>query len=376
MGRLGHAFGMLKNSPVQAAGALLTLLVQLGLAGYVLFLGDPGGEEESMPVRFNHTIVAAKDKVRSAQFLAELLGLPEPERAGHFVVVKAGGWRVARLRRTRRRLSRPALRVPRVGRRLRRAIAKIRERGILHWADPRGSTPGRSTPTTAGAGSTPGSRRGITWKPSRSPTAAVTARSGRVDSRPWALLRIPGREERAAARASLHRAAPAPAVAGAAARGRSPCPRRSRRCGWRWSACAARLLRGEARPFEDADVEAALRAAGHARTCGPCSTPPAWCCTPTWAARRWPPRPWRASPRWRRGLLQPRVRPGRGRARQPLRARRRPAARAHRRRGRARGEQLRGARCCSCSPRSPRAARRSSPAASWWRSAAASASRT
>ncbi|WP_147443702.1 MAPEG family protein [Corallococcus sicarius] len=38
VGRLGHAFGMLKNSPVQAAGALLTLLVQLGLAGYVLFL--------------------------------------------------------------------------------------------------------------------------------------------------------------------------------------------------------------------------------------------------------------------------------------------------------------------------------------------------
>ena len=38
VGRLGHAFGILKNSPVQAAGALLTLLVQLGLAGYVLFL--------------------------------------------------------------------------------------------------------------------------------------------------------------------------------------------------------------------------------------------------------------------------------------------------------------------------------------------------
>ncbi|RKH58620.1 MAPEG family protein [Corallococcus llansteffanensis] len=38
VGRLVHAFGMLKNSPVQAGGALLTLLVQLGLAGYVLLL--------------------------------------------------------------------------------------------------------------------------------------------------------------------------------------------------------------------------------------------------------------------------------------------------------------------------------------------------
>lgn len=41
-----------------------------------------------MTVRFNHTIVAAKDKVRSAQFLAELLGLPEPQPFGHFQVVK------------------------------------------------------------------------------------------------------------------------------------------------------------------------------------------------------------------------------------------------------------------------------------------------
>nr|WP_242588467.1 MAPEG family protein [Corallococcus macrosporus] len=36
--RLAHAFGMLRGSPVQAVGATLTLVVQLGLAGWVLWL--------------------------------------------------------------------------------------------------------------------------------------------------------------------------------------------------------------------------------------------------------------------------------------------------------------------------------------------------
>ncbi|MBZ4371609.1 MAPEG family protein [Corallococcus sp. AS-1-6] len=36
--RLGHAFGMLRASPIQAVGAVLTLVVQLGLAGWVLWL--------------------------------------------------------------------------------------------------------------------------------------------------------------------------------------------------------------------------------------------------------------------------------------------------------------------------------------------------
>ncbi|GMU09056.1 MAPEG family protein [Corallococcus caeni] len=36
--RLAHAFGLLRGSPIQAAGAVLTLAVQLGLAGWVLWL--------------------------------------------------------------------------------------------------------------------------------------------------------------------------------------------------------------------------------------------------------------------------------------------------------------------------------------------------
>ncbi len=41
-----------------------------------------------MPVHLNHTIVAARDKRQSADFLAGLLGLPAPTTYGPFSVVQ------------------------------------------------------------------------------------------------------------------------------------------------------------------------------------------------------------------------------------------------------------------------------------------------
>jgi catechol 2,3-dioxygenase-like lactoylglutathione lyase family enzyme len=43
-----------------------------------------------MAVRLNHTIVAARDKRKSAMFLAETLGLPAPLLLGHFAAVNVG----------------------------------------------------------------------------------------------------------------------------------------------------------------------------------------------------------------------------------------------------------------------------------------------
>jgi extradiol dioxygenase family protein len=40
-----------------------------------------------MPVRLNHTIVAARDRRESATFLADVLGLAPPETYGPFAVV-------------------------------------------------------------------------------------------------------------------------------------------------------------------------------------------------------------------------------------------------------------------------------------------------
>ena len=40
-----------------------------------------------MSIRFNHTIVWCRDQQRSADFLTDILGLPEPTRFGPFTVV-------------------------------------------------------------------------------------------------------------------------------------------------------------------------------------------------------------------------------------------------------------------------------------------------
>ncbi|MFC7584395.1 VOC family protein [Nonomuraea antimicrobica] len=41
-----------------------------------------------MAIEFNHTVVSARDKDRSAAFLAGVLGLPEPSAFGPFAVVE------------------------------------------------------------------------------------------------------------------------------------------------------------------------------------------------------------------------------------------------------------------------------------------------
>ena len=40
-----------------------------------------------MPIAFNHTIVAARDKRESAEFVSELFGLPNPAPFGPFLTV-------------------------------------------------------------------------------------------------------------------------------------------------------------------------------------------------------------------------------------------------------------------------------------------------
>ena len=41
-----------------------------------------------MSISFNHTIVASRDKRESAEFLAELFGLPSPKPMGRFMAVE------------------------------------------------------------------------------------------------------------------------------------------------------------------------------------------------------------------------------------------------------------------------------------------------
>ena len=91
-----------------------------------------------MSISFNHTIVAARDKQKSAEFLAELFGLPSPKPFGHFMVVAL-----------EHGVSLDFADVPE-GEEIRRQhyaflvseqefdtiYGKIQARGLQHWADP------------------------------------------------------------------------------------------------------------------------------------------------------------------------------------------------------------------------------------------------
>ncbi|WP_343600117.1 VOC family protein [Mycobacterium sp.] len=107
-----------------------------------------------MTIAFNHTIVAARDKQESATFLTELFGLPDPTPFGHFLAITldhgatldysdvADGEQIH-----------PQHYAFLVSEDDFDAIyAKIRSRGIEHWADPAPKRPGEINHRDSGRG--------------------------------------------------------------------------------------------------------------------------------------------------------------------------------------------------------------------------------
>lgn len=107
-----------------------------------------------MGIAFNHTIVAAHDKVASAEFLAELFGLPAPQPFGHFQVVALdhdASLDYAEVPADEQihpqhyafLVSEPDFDA---------IYGKIAARGLAHWADPRGEHPGEINHRDGGRG--------------------------------------------------------------------------------------------------------------------------------------------------------------------------------------------------------------------------------
>ncbi len=107
-----------------------------------------------MSINFNHTIVAARDKRESAEFLAELFDLPNPKPFGNFMVVAlehgvnldfANAPEGEEIRRQHYAflVSEPEFDT---------IYGKIRSRGLQHWADPRQSRPGEINHNHGGRG--------------------------------------------------------------------------------------------------------------------------------------------------------------------------------------------------------------------------------
>jgi extradiol dioxygenase family protein len=107
-----------------------------------------------MPIAFNHTIVAARDKRESAEFLSELFGLPSPTPFGHFLTVTLEhGASLDYTDVSEGEEIRPQHYAFLVTEDDFDAIyGKIQSRGLQHWADPGRQRPGEINTRDDGRG--------------------------------------------------------------------------------------------------------------------------------------------------------------------------------------------------------------------------------
>jgi catechol 2,3-dioxygenase-like lactoylglutathione lyase family enzyme len=107
-----------------------------------------------MAITFNHTIVAAKNREESASFFTELFGLPSAKVFGPFLAVELNhGVSLDYAQVGAGEDIRPQHYAFLVSEDEFDAIyGRIRERGMQHWADPRGTRPGEINHNDGGRG--------------------------------------------------------------------------------------------------------------------------------------------------------------------------------------------------------------------------------
>jgi len=107
-----------------------------------------------MPIEFNHTIVAAHDQRKSAEFVSELFGLPSPKPFGHFLAVALEhGATLDYAEVAAGEEIRPQHYAFLVSEDDFDAIyGKITSRGLQHWADPARRRPGEFNINDGGRG--------------------------------------------------------------------------------------------------------------------------------------------------------------------------------------------------------------------------------
>jgi len=107
-----------------------------------------------MTITFNHTIVAARDKKKSATFLTELFDLPSPAPWAHFMMVDvANGVTLDYADVQDGEEIRPQHYAFLVSEAEFDAIyGRIQSWGLDHWADPAGSKPGEINHNDGGRG--------------------------------------------------------------------------------------------------------------------------------------------------------------------------------------------------------------------------------
>ena len=105
-----------------------------------------------MPVQLNHTIVHATDKRRSAEFLAEILGLPEPVPFGPFLVIQAANGVSLDVADDHGPVHQQLYAFLVGEDEFDEIFGRIKERGLEYWADPYHRQPGRINTNDGGRG--------------------------------------------------------------------------------------------------------------------------------------------------------------------------------------------------------------------------------
>ncbi|WP_231390404.1 VOC family protein [Nocardia sp. CNY236] len=103
-------------------------------------------------VRFDHTIIAARDKHESARFFTEIFDLPEPQDAGFFVAVYLTDGRVLDFAEPPVEFAGQHYAFLVNDDTFDRIMDRIRARGITYWADPRMRRPGEINTNHGGRG--------------------------------------------------------------------------------------------------------------------------------------------------------------------------------------------------------------------------------
>ncbi len=105
-----------------------------------------------MSIQLNHTIVHAVNKRESAQFMAEILGLPEPKAFSHFLVVQTANGVSLDFLETDKEI-RGQHYAFLVGEDEFDAIfARIKQRNLKYWADPMAKREGQINHNDGGRG--------------------------------------------------------------------------------------------------------------------------------------------------------------------------------------------------------------------------------
>jgi catechol 2,3-dioxygenase-like lactoylglutathione lyase family enzyme len=105
-----------------------------------------------MPVRLNHTIVAAREKDVAAKFLAEILGLSPPTSVGPFAVVQVGDDTSLDFVDSSDAIAPQHYAFLVNEDEFDQIFGRIRERGLDYWADPFRREPGRINEWDGGRG--------------------------------------------------------------------------------------------------------------------------------------------------------------------------------------------------------------------------------